>query len=168
MQEILYKPQKSVLVHSPLIRNQMSFDFVLSCATLVVFGWPGIYFHNSFWSNHVDKVCPLDTPHTSKEGLYYIFLLFWIIHLFDILYAEAPILQPPDEKGSFIGKDPDAGKDCRREKGTTEDEMVGWHHRRNGHWVWVSSGSWWKTGRPGVLQSTGLPEVGHDCVTEHQ
>ena len=43
--------------------------------------------------------------------------------------AEIPILWPPDEKGWLIGKDPDAGKDCRQEKkGTTEDEMVGWHH----------------------------------------
>ena len=33
----------------------------------------------------------------------------------------------------FIGKDPDAGKDWRQEKGTTEDEMVGWHHRHKGH-----------------------------------
>ena len=34
----------------------------------------------------------------------------------------------------LIGKDPDAGKDWRQEeKGMTEDEMVGWHHRRNGH-----------------------------------
>ena len=37
-------------------------------------------------------------------------------------------------KTGLIGKDPDAGKDCRREeKGMTEDEMVGWHHRLNGH-----------------------------------
>ena len=36
--------------------------------------------------------------------------------------------------GQLIGKDPDAGKDCRREeKGMIEDEMVGWHHRLNGH-----------------------------------
>ena len=47
--------------------------------------------------------------------------------------AEAPILWPPDEKSQLIGKDPDAGKDWRQEeKGTTEDEMVGWHHRLNG------------------------------------
>ena len=43
--------------------------------------------------------------------------------------AGAPILWPPDVKSWLIGKDPDAGKDWRREeKGTTEDEMVGWHH----------------------------------------
>ena len=48
--------------------------------------------------------------------------------------AETPILWPPDEKNWLFGKDPDAGKDCRQEeKGTTEDEMIGWCHRLNGH-----------------------------------
>ena len=48
--------------------------------------------------------------------------------------AETPILWPPDVKNWLTGKDPDAGKDWRwEEKGTTEDEMVGWHHQLNGH-----------------------------------
>ena len=48
--------------------------------------------------------------------------------------AEAPILWPPDAKGGHTGKDPDAGKDWRQEEnGTTEDEMVRWHHWLNGH-----------------------------------
>ena len=48
--------------------------------------------------------------------------------------AEAPILWPPDVKSWLIGKDPEFGKDWRRqEKGMTEDEMVGWHHRLNGY-----------------------------------
>ena len=48
--------------------------------------------------------------------------------------AEAPILWPPDGKSQLTGKDPDAGKECRQEEnGTTEDEMVGWHHQLNGH-----------------------------------
>ena len=48
--------------------------------------------------------------------------------------AETPILWPPDAKNGLIGKDPDAGKDWRqKEKGTTEDEMVGWHHWLYGH-----------------------------------
>ena len=48
--------------------------------------------------------------------------------------AEAPIIWPPDVKSWLIWKDPDAGKDCgQKEKGTTEDEMVGWHHRLDGH-----------------------------------
>ena len=48
--------------------------------------------------------------------------------------AEAPVLCPPDVKNWLIGKDADAGKDWRwEEKGTTEDEMVGWHHWLSGH-----------------------------------
>ena len=48
--------------------------------------------------------------------------------------AETPILWPPYVKNWLIGKDPDAVKDWgQEEKGTTEDEMVGWHHRLNGH-----------------------------------
>ena len=47
--------------------------------------------------------------------------------------AETPILWPPDAKNWLIGKDPDAEKDWRQEKGTTEDEVAGWHHRLNGH-----------------------------------
>ena len=48
--------------------------------------------------------------------------------------AETPILWPPDAKSWLIGKDPNAGKDWRqKKKGTTEDEMVGWHHRLDGH-----------------------------------
>ena len=48
--------------------------------------------------------------------------------------AETLILWPPDAKSWLIWKDPNAGKDWRRdEKGMTEDEMAGWHHRLNGH-----------------------------------
>ena len=47
--------------------------------------------------------------------------------------AETLILWPPDAKNWLIGKDPDAGKDWRpKEKGMTEDEMVGWYHRLDG------------------------------------
>ena len=46
--------------------------------------------------------------------------------------AETPIPWPPDGKDWLIGKDPDAGKDWRWEKGMTEDEMVGWHHQLDG------------------------------------
>ena len=47
--------------------------------------------------------------------------------------AEAPIVWPPDAKNWLTGKDPDAGNDWRLEKGTTEDEMVGWHHWLDGY-----------------------------------
>ena len=82
--------------------------------------------------------------------------------------AEAPILWPPDAKNWLLGKDPDAGQDWRQEeKGTTEDEMTGWHHRLSG-WVWANSGSWWWTGKPGVLQSIELQRVGNNWVTEQR
>ena len=48
--------------------------------------------------------------------------------------AETPILWPPNAKNWLTGKDPDAGQDWRQEeKGTTEDELIPWHHRLNGH-----------------------------------
>ena len=48
--------------------------------------------------------------------------------------AETPVLWPPHEKSRLIGKDPETGRDWgQEEKGMTEDEMVGWHHRLSGH-----------------------------------
>ena len=47
--------------------------------------------------------------------------------------TEALVFWPPDANNQLIGKDPDAGKDRRQEKGTTEDEIVGWHHQCDGH-----------------------------------
>ena len=56
------------------------------------------------------------------------------IHWKDWCWTETPILWPTDAKNWLIWKDPDAGKDWRQEeKGTTEDEMVGWHHQLDGH-----------------------------------
>ena len=58
----------------------------------------------------------------------------WIFIAITNADAEAPILWPPDAKSQLTGKDPDAGRDWRQEeKGTTEDEMVGWHHWLDGH-----------------------------------
>ena len=55
---------------------------------------------------------------------------FWIFIGRTDAEAEALILWPPYAKSQLIGKDPDAGKDWRQEqKGTTEHEMIGWHHR---------------------------------------
>ena len=78
--------------------------------------------------------------------------------------AETQILWPPDAKNWLIGKDPDAGKDWRwEEKGMTD----GWRASlTQWTWVWVSSRSWWWTGRPGMMKSTGLQRVRHDWVTE--
>ena len=73
--------------------------------------------------------------------------------------TETPILWLPDSKSWLIGKDPDAGKDWgQEEKRTTVDD--GWMASpTQWRWVWVNSGSWWWTGRPGVLQFLGLQRV---------
>ena len=59
---------------------------------------------------------------------------FWIFIGRTDAEAETAIFWPPNVKNWLLGKDPDAGKDWRREeKGITEDEMVGWHHWLDGH-----------------------------------
>ena len=59
---------------------------------------------------------------------------FWMFPGRTDVEAETPIVWPPVAKSWLIWKDPDAGKDWgQEEKGTTEDEMVGWHHWLNGH-----------------------------------
>ena len=86
-----------------------------------------------FWTVVLEKILflsPLDckeiTPFNPKGNQSWIFI--------GRTDAEAPILGSPDVKNWLIGKDPDAGKDWRQdEKGMTEDEMVGWHHRLDGH-----------------------------------
>ena len=80
--------------------------------------------------------------------------------------AETPVLWPPNVKNGLIWKDPDAGKDWKQE----EKGMTGWDGwmASSTQWtgVWASSGSWWWTGRPGMLQSMGSQRVAHDWATE--
>ena len=58
----------------------------------------------------------------------------WVFTGRTVAEAEAPILWPPDAKSWLIGKDPDAEKDWgQEERGVTEHEMIGWHHRLNVH-----------------------------------
>ena len=79
--------------------------------------------------------------------------------------AEAPILWPPDARNWLIGKDPDARCKAGGEGGDRGQD--GWMASPpQWTWVWASSRSWWWTGRPGVLQSTGLQRVRHDWATE--
>ena len=72
------------------------------------------------------------------------------------------ILCPHDAKSWLIWKDPDAGKDWGNDRG-----WDGWMASLT-HWTWirVNSGSWWWTGRPGVLWFMGSQRVGHNWATE--
>ena len=73
--------------------------------------------------------------------------------------AETPVLWPPHSKSWLIGKDSDAGKDDRGWDGWMAS-LTGWT------WVWMNSGSWWWTGKPGLLWFTGSQRIGHDWATE--
>ena len=79
--------------------------------------------------------------------------------------AETPVLWPPHVKSWLIGKHSDAERDWgQEEKGTTEDEMAGWHHWLKGcEFEWTLK-SWWWTGRPGMLQFMGSQRVRHNWV----
>ena len=75
--------------------------------------------------------------------------------------AEIPMLWPPDLESWLIWKDPDAGKDWgQEEKGTTEGEMAGWHHRLNGHEFGWTLGVGDGQGGPACCNSWGLEELG--------
>ena len=93
------------------------------------------------------------SPECSLEGL--------------MLKLKLPIPWAPDAKSWLIWKDPDAWKDFK-EGGEGDDRgWDGWMASpTRWTWVWVNSGSWWWTGKPGVLQSTGSQRVGRDWATE--
>ena len=87
-----------------------------------------------FWTVVLEKT--LETPLDCKEiqPVHPKGNQSWIFIGRTDVEAETPILWPPDVNSWLTGKDPDAGKDWRqKEKGTTEVEMVWWHHRLNGH-----------------------------------
>ena len=80
--------------------------------------------------------------------------------------TETPVLWPPHAKSWLIGKDW-----CWEGLGAGgEGDTRGWNgwmaSLTQWTWVWVNSGSWWWTGRPGVLRFMGSQRVGHDWVTE--
>ena len=83
--------------------------------------------------------------------------------------AAAPILWLPVVKSWLIRKDPDVGNDWRqKEKGMTEDEMVGWHHWLNGHEFEQASGDGEGQGNLVCCSPWSLKRVGRDWMTEKQ
>ena len=105
------------------------------------------------WQQHLLK--PTVTPKGNQP---------WILIGRTDAEAVAPVFWPRDAKNWLLGNDTDARKDWRQEeKETTEDEIAS---PTQWTWVWVSSGSWWWTGKPGALQSMGWQRVGRDWATE--
>ena len=88
------------------------------------------------------------SPGCSSEGL----MLKLKLHYFDHLMQRADSLEKPLMLGKIEG---------RRRRGRGWDGWMAWWT-----WVWVDSGSWWWTGRPGVMRFMGSQRVGHDWVTE--
>ena len=90
----------------------------------------------------------------------------WVFIVRTDVEAETPILWPPHTKSWLIGKDPDAGRDwVRRRRGW--QKMRCWMASPT-RWarVWVNSGSWWWTEKPGALRFIGSQRVGHYWATE--
>ena len=81
--------------------------------------------------------------------------------------AETPVLWPPHAKSWLIGKDPDGWEELGAGGEGDDRGWDGWMASpTRWTWVWVNSGSLWRTGRPGVLRFVGSQRVGHDWATE--
>ena len=120
-----------------------------------------------FWAVELEKT--LESPLDCKE-IQLVHLKgnqSWIFIGRTNAKAETPILWPPDVKSWLIGKDPDAGKNWGQGEKGDDRGWDGWMASLTlWTWVWVNSGHWWWTGRPGVLQFTESQRVGHDWATE--
>ena len=79
---------------------------------------------------------------------------------------EVPILWPPDVKSWLIRKASDAGNDIGRRRGVDRGWVDWMASHTQWRWVWANSRRWWRTGKPGVLQSMGSQSVGHNWATE--
>ena len=119
-----------------------------------------------FWTVVLEKT--LESPLDCKEiqPVYPKRNQSWIFIGRTDVEVEAPILWPPDAKNWLIWKDPDARKDWRQEK-KGQQRINDWMASpTRWTWVWLSSQSWWQTGKPGILQFMESQKVRHDWITE--
>ena len=106
-----------------------------------------------FWTVVLEKTLesPLDCKEIHPKGNQ-----SWIFIGRTDTEAETQILLPPDAKNWLTGKDPNSGKDWRQLEEGDDRRWDDWMATPTWWtWVWASCRSWWWTGRPGVLQSTG-------------
>ena len=116
-----------------------------------------------FWTVVLEKALESPLDYKENQPVHSKGDQSWVFFGRNDAKAETLVFWPPHAKSWLTGKDSDAWRDWgQEEKGTTEDEMAGWHHRLNGRefdtWVW--------TGRPGVLWFMGSQRVGHNWETE--
>ena len=121
-----------------------------------------------FWTGVLEKI--LESPLDSKENkpVNPKGNQSWIFIGRTDAKAETPILWPPEAKNWLIWKDPDAGKDWRQEeKGTIENEMIGWHHQLNGYeFEQAPAGGDGQGSLACCSQSMGSQRIGHDWATD--
>ena len=120
-----------------------------------------------FWTVVLEKT--LESPLDSKEiqPVHPKGNQFWIFIGRTDVEAETPILWPLKVKSWLFWKDPDAGKDWRAGGDGDDRGWDGWMASlTRWTWVWGNSGSWWWTGRPGMLLLMGSQRDGHDWATE--
>ena len=120
-----------------------------------------------FWTMVLEKI--LESPLDCKEikPVHPKWNQSWIFFGRTVAEAETPILWPPDAKNWLIGKDLDAGKDLREGEEVDDRGWDGWMALPTWlTWLWASSGTWWWTGKPGVLQFMGSQKVGHNWAIE--
>ena len=122
-----------------------------------------------FWTVLLEKT--LESPLDCKEiqPVHSKGVQSWVFFGRTDAEAETPILWPPHAKSWLNGKDINAGSPLLLGTGGEGDDR-GWDGWMASlirwMWVWVNSGSWWWTGRPGILRFMGSQRVGHDWATE--
>ena len=120
----------------------------------------------SFWTVVLEKI--LESPFTARRSnqsiLKEISPKYWLEGL--TLKLKLQYFGHLMRRTDSLEKTLMLGKTEGRRRGMTEDKMAGWHHPTWWTGVWASFGSWWWTGKPGVLQSMGSQRVEHDWTTE--